>query len=365
MNSFFETIFSFKYISLLTLIYIVVFQDFIYNFFIEYFNVSQIKVRYLKNFFKYSIKNNTKKTILIFEPSLYHYECTPGYAKYFIELGFNIDIIMHEMGISTFEIFNPLESESIRLFIYKDRAEAIKYGKILSLLSDKYYYILIETTEPLPEKIYINKEFLNKNNSIFVFHHLDYIYKMNFSRYNLQNRIWSIGNFSTGLQVNPHYFGNLRFKDKNKITKFFITSSRHRSYEFIVSASKKLKQENLEFQIIVVGKFNTFSDKNITEELKNNFIFRYNISYIDLYKTVESADFIIINLDPKNKKDDEFLKTRVTGSAQLVYGFCKPALINKDFAKIYNLNESNSLLKNGNFVNINIYIIEYFSCKYE
>ena len=332
-------------ISLLAFIYIFIFENSINNFLIEYFNLSQIKVRYLKNFFKYSIKTNT---ILIFEPSLYHYECTPGYTKYFIELGFNVDIIMHEMGISTFDLFNSSESESIRLFIYKDRAEAIKYGQILELLSDKYYYLLIETTEPLREKIYIKQEFLNKNNSIFVFHHLDYIGKMNFSQYNFQNRIWSIGNFSTGLQVNPHYFGKLRSRDKNKITRFLITSSRHRSYEFIVSASRKLKQENLDFQIIVVGKFITFSEKNITEELKSNFIFRYNISYIDLYKTVESVDFIIINLDPKNKKDGEFLKTRVTGSAQLVYGFCKPALINKNFSKIYSMTEDNSLIYDQN-----------------
>ena len=87
---------------------------------------------------------------------------------------------MNKMGISSFSKFESL-SQKIRLFIYKDRKEAINYGYNLDLLSKKYNHVLIETTEPIKEKIYNDKKFINNNNSMFVFHHIDFIDRMNFS----------------------------------------------------------------------------------------------------------------------------------------------------------------------------------------
>ena len=121
----------------------------------------------------------------------------------------------------------------------------------------------------------------------------------------------------------------------------------------MISASERLKKENLDFQVFVVGKYEIFSPNNISKELQENFIFRYNVSYIDLYKIVDSSDFIIVNLDPNNKKDEEFSNIRVTGSAQLIYGFSKPAIINQKFANIYNFTKNNSLIyENSNFFQI-------------
>ena len=45
-----------------------------------------------------------------------------------------------------------------------------------------------------------------------------------------KNRIWTLGPFNIGLQVNPHYFGNIKIKDKNKRTRFFIISTQSRNY---------------------------------------------------------------------------------------------------------------------------------------
>ena len=349
MIDFLKIFFSFKYLVFLLFFCYIFFGDISSEILIKIFKISNIKEKALKNIFNYHVKNNT---ILIYEPSPFHYECTPGFAKYFIDLGFNVDIIMDKMGISSFSQFESL-SQQIKLFIYKDRKEALNYGYNLYLLSQKYNHVLIETTEPIKEKIYNNKSFLNNNNSMFVFHHIDFIEKMNFSEYIKQDRIWSLGNFSVGLQVNPHYFGNFEPKDKNKITRFFITSTRNRSYELMISASERLKKENLDFQVFVVGKYEIFSPNNISKELQENFIFRYNVSYIDLYKIVDSSDFIIVNLDPNNKKDEEFSNIRVTGSAQLIYGFSKPAIINQKFANIYNFTKNNSLIyENSNFFQI-------------
>ena len=39
--------------------------------------------------------------VIIFEPNAYHYEILPGFAKYFLDLGYEVDLLVHaheEMG---------------------------------------------------------------------------------------------------------------------------------------------------------------------------------------------------------------------------------------------------------------------------
>ena len=293
-------------------------------------------------------KNISKKKVLIFEPFLYHYECTPGFSKYFIDLGYNVDIIMRNAGLSSFAFFKDINK--IRFFIYNDIKDIIKYSKYISFSINKYDYVLIETANKYSFSLYKSLNILNINHSIFVFHHLDYLKGL--SPYIKLNKMqaWSLGNFENWTQVNPHYFGNICIRKKNRITRFFIISTIKRNYEYLISAAEIIKAENLEFQVIVVGKWNTFTEKNISEKIKENFTFKYNISYSELYNEVNNSDFIIINLDPNNKQNNDFKTNRVTGSAQLAYGFLKPVIINAKFARIYYFNKENSFIyENSNF----------------
>ena len=61
------------------------------------------------------IKNNT---VLIFEPAFYHHECTPGYTKYFLDLGYNVDIILDNFGSNTFCLFKLFENIRFIYFLY-------------------------------------------------------------------------------------------------------------------------------------------------------------------------------------------------------------------------------------------------------
>ena len=298
----------------------------------------------INDLLKIKIKKNA---ILIFEPFEYHYECTPGFLKYFLDIGYNVDLIINNIGITSLSIFET--NENIRIFTYHKIDEIKYYSEYFSKVFNFYNHILIETTEPKRLKIFKALNLINRSNSIFVFHHLDYAYLKPFISLK-NNQIWSLGNFSLGLQVNPHFFGNLKLKNKNRITKFFITSTINRNYKLLLSAVEKIKNENLKFHINVVGKWMTFTENSISENLKDLFSFNFNISYSQLYKEVYESDYIIINLDPNNKKNEEFKANRTTGSVQLAYGFSKPVLINKDFASIYNFNNNNSFIyENTNF----------------
>ena len=101
------------------------------------------------------------KRVLIFEPNYYHYECTPGFTKYFVDLGYNVDIIMQPSGIDSFIYFNKIEK--ICLFIYDNIDEINKNIYQLSLIIRKYDFVLVQTTDPTRKKLYTNLGFFNIN----------------------------------------------------------------------------------------------------------------------------------------------------------------------------------------------------------
>ena len=105
--------------------------------------------------------------------------------------------------------------------------------------------------------------------------------------------------------------------------------------------------------MVVVGKVRKFSSKSINKNLKANFLFNYRVNFETLYNMVDSSDYIILTLDNKNKKDKIFKDKKVTGAAQLSYGFVKPALINSYFKDNYNMTEENSFIFNkSNFYSV-------------
>ena len=83
--------------------------------------INQIEIFNIKQFFNTTIRNNS---ILIFERNTIHCECTPGFAKYFLDLGFNVDIIMNKIGKETFIFFEATK----KLTLARQRA-ALKLEK--------------------------------------------------------------------------------------------------------------------------------------------------------------------------------------------------------------------------------------------
>ena len=101
-----------------------------------------LKVYDFNSIFQTSIKNNT---ILIYEPNTYHYECTPGYCKYFVDMGYHIDILMHISGIDSLFLFE--KKENLRLFTYINNKEVENKSEELFYIIIKYKYILVQTID--------------------------------------------------------------------------------------------------------------------------------------------------------------------------------------------------------------------------
>ena len=116
-----------------------------------------------------------------------------------------------------------------------------------------------------------------------------------------------MGNFSKGLQVNPHYFGN-------------------------------------NFEIIITGHIKYIELERIPKNLQDVFKIKYRVAYNELYQLIESSDYIIIPFDTSKDFTVRYRTTKSTGSIQLCYGFIKPPIIDEKYSYVYNLNEKNSLL---------------------
>jgi hypothetical protein len=298
----------------------------------------------------FNISNPINKRIIIFETNPYHYECTPGFSKYFVKLGYNVDIIMHSEGKDSFVLFK--EISKITLFIYNNINEIKKNIYKLSLIIQKYDFVLLQTTDPQKKRLYNDLGLFSINNSIFVHHDIQNMGN-EYIKYINQNRVWALGNFSKVLFINPHYFGDIKLFDKNIKTRFFLTASVGRNYKYLLESSERLKKENFYFEIIVTGRINNLNLRKIPEFLKDNYIFRHNCNYSQFYNVIQNSDYIILPLDPNRKFDREYNKYRSSGSIQLMLGFLKPTLINQEFAGIYHLNKENSLLyNNSNFYDI-------------
>lgn len=303
----------------------------------------------IEKIFKYENKNNT---VLIFEPNNYHYECTPGFTQYFLDLGYNVDIILNSFGNDAFDLFKSFKN--IRLFIYININQIKNLTQNITMILKRYKYILIQTTDLKKKNLYKKLSFFKLNNTFFVFHNLSFAQKMKMINNKYKNRIWVLGNYSEGLQVNPHYFGKINCQSKINKTKFFITSTVKRNYNFLLKAVEKLKKDHLQFQIIVTGWSKNFCSKTIPKKLRGStLIFKYKVTYSQLYKIIKDCDYIIINLDPDISSNNLFRSVQSSGSIQLSYGFLKPVLINRYFASFYKMNAENSFIyDNNNFYEV-------------
>lgn len=305
------------------------------------------------------------KTIVIFEPNIYHHERIPGYAKYFTDLGYNVDILIIKNFEDSLSLFDP--KNRLRIFTYENLNQIKNNIEKINNCFLKYDYILINSTDKNKKDIYINLGVFDLKNSIFVAHNINFIKYLGKQNLFLRNKIITLGNLKKGIQVNPHYFGKIYLKNKNKKTKFFVVATGHRHYKYILNSVLLLKNEGLNFEIVVVGRNKILFNikKDVPKNILNYFTFRHNISYYQMYEEINNSDYIIITLNPENKDKYKFKNLQVTGSAQLVYGFLKPAIIHEEFAEIYNMTYKDSFIYNNNFTDVMREAIIFTNEKYK
>jgi len=298
-------------------------------------------------FIRFIESKKIENSILISEFQNYHYECLPGLTKYFIDLGYNVDIILINGRKESMEKFEP--KNKIRIFEFRNFKEINKYLKRFRKRLKDYKYIFLETFELKHSSFYKKIGYFNYNNSLFLIHHLDTLEQYTLNNSISKNRFFSISDYGIVTYLNPNYFGNFNLKHKkNDKISFFMTSTNKRNYVNIINAVKELNNKLKDFEINIVGITKKFNLNSIPKNLRKYFKFHGPVKYQKMYEIINNVDFIIINLFPNSKFDNLFRTFRATGNTQLSYGFYKPVLIEENFSSIYKFTNKTAIIFKGN-----------------
>lgn len=292
------------------------------------------------------IKENT---ILLWEPcSKSHAEVIPGYAKYFLDLGYHVSVLLeparYKEGLfSRFEnaniTFNKLSRKKIKKFFERNKLENVKkvmvttVGKLCSdtNLEEAYSHFHPET---------------DKSKLLFVEHEA----KFGADSGNWNNNIITLRKLhyknTKSVVINPHYFGKVNITSKNPDITNFISigalNPKRRNCNFIIKAVKTLHEKGYRnFKVTIVGKGHL---KDIPKEIRKYFDIKGRLPFDKMYNEIEKSDFMLTAYDDKNEAHRRYITTGTSGNFQLVYGFLKPCLIIESFAEINAFNPENSVL---------------------
>ncbi len=293
-----------------------------------------------------------KNCVLIVETNNCHYEVIPGFAKYFTELGYNVDIAVCgderldflSDALRSVRVYNLGEKDIERLL---SAAAICKYRYVVFNSAIKYVGGGAANAPEMPLVTdYYKNIATDKSKMIFIQHHMERqgINRNQIALVDLHNSY-----SSRFYVVNPHYFGKVKITPKNKdITKFIVVggiSSWRKNYDLLIASVRRLAKLTDKFKVIVVG---AGQKLQIDEDVAKYFDIRGRLPYREMFAAMEEADFFLCLLDPENPDHDRYVSMGTSGSFQLIYGFAKLCLIQSKFAAAYEFNHTNSLVYENN-----------------
>ncbi len=304
---------------------------------------------HLKNIiyiFKFLFSSIRKNSVLLIEPNDCHGEVIVGYLKYFIDLGYTVDVLINSK-IKNENPFCRLDMTNIHLFHSDSVKLMLKFKQLreynhIVLMTSAYYKR--GKNEPYPS-FFTKCPKLKKHPSLFVVEH-DLIDIKRFDEEDLlkKNRLLTLGHFSQGVFASPIRFGSLKITPKNDITTFITVgaiNSVRKNHQILIDSIKSLAQQNLKFKVLVVG---LGALENLPIEIHPYIEILGRLDFPKMFEVVEKADFFLPLLDPNSKEHERYITTGVTGSAQLIYAFSKVPVIHPKFAEFYGFDNSNALV---------------------
>ena len=202
----------------------------------------------LKQYVNHKIKDNT---VLLIEQNNHHGEVLPGIAKYFLDLGYNVDVIMTESEFAL-KPFGKFDESNIN--IMPMRKDIIWHFLNNNYVKNKYkifYFNSEYIVEPITKKqISVNKYFpLNNIDSqkIIYLNHAPNKYK-DCSGKNLILANLPVKNKEHYKLVNSHYFGNTTITSKNNITNFIVIGNienTRKNYNLLIDSVEQLLNQGI------------------------------------------------------------------------------------------------------------------------
>jgi hypothetical protein len=306
-----------------------------------------IYYKFLSKFNKpFSVRENS---VLLIEFKSFHGETLPGFTKYLLDLGYNIDVVLHKPKIpnsgyrndhglfSCFSTNNKvkviyLSTHDINLFVY-------------SSFIYNYKYIVVNTFYKEIKRDYFPGVFLSK--SVCVVHNPDVI-DIFFKTHKMVSLVRMIStNKISPLVVNPHYFGEFEKKIKKgneSVSAIFVTLNSsilsRRNLNLLFTACDKLYEKGIyNFSVRVIGK-----GISIPERFRENVHDLGFLNFQQMYIEIARSDFFLALIDQESTE----YTNKASGSYQIGYGFLKPLILLRQFSNASGFDEKNSILYNNN-----------------
>lgn len=293
------------------------------------------------------LKGIRPKTVLLIESNNYHAEVLPSIARYFINLGFNVDIFLS---------YKEYISEPFALFKYKKiNIYYADNSTILSCLTNKrinkYEYIYFNSENVNYGKSnsveFYKIQSVNKNKLLYMVHH------PNSWNYSDEVKTLMLGDFNfkgnkKPAIIIPTFFGHINIQPKNKITHFVVVGNiqkERKNFDLLIKTVEKVLEEG--FRDFVVDVIARVGELQIPESLKSIIQFHGSLSYPKMYELVRKSDFILTLMDIRIEEHHRYINEGFSGSILLSYGFRKPCLIEEPFSYKYELDKKNSIIYNG------------------
>lgn len=306
------------------------------------------QLSYLK--FKYGRKNGKK--VAVIEPNEFHGEVVPGFVKYWLDLGYNVDVLLT----------NEVAREK-PLFMFNDKAVRVLPMSRWTLLRlmrinkiAEYDFIMLTSSI---YKCY-DKAFADVadtaafRNKLFVVEH-DTGNISGFKEIDLlaSGRLVTIKKFDVSeketLEVCPHYFGEIKEHQKSNPVNFIVVGGivpERKNHKLLFAAIDELLTEcGDNFKITVVGMGRL---KDIPQKYHRFLDIKGRLNFPDMCFEMQKADFILPLLDVNSIDHERYITTGVTGTLGLVLGFRKPCVISGKFASFYEFNDSNAVVYTEN-----------------
>lgn len=305
------------------------------------------------------------KSVLLVEPSVTHGELVPGFAKYWLDLGHAVDVLLHET-VAGDNPFCRFSHPRLRIF----RHSYACFKAMVTAPKVREYSVVFFTTAAYArwqEKdggLHSLHDFTRyrprgKDATFLVEHRLDDIDRFQERGVLERGRLVTLMDFNwqghPTLMVNPHYFGEVAITPKNSHVHFIVAGAvdaKRKNHSLLLDAVAELLADGVRnFSITIIGVGRTRQaeiKRRLPRELCPHLSFTGWVTFPELFDHMEKADFFLPLLDPEVPNHKRYITTGVSGSYQLILGFRKPCLIQRDFAAFHHFTDANSIIYDGN-----------------
>lgn len=286
-----------------------------------------------------------EKSVLIIETQDWHAETIPGYAKYFLDLGYNVDIFMTPKNVVEYPLCRCPNVARIFIGTLKQLKSFLDSDFITKYDFVFFNSISYKCAKHIPKMFNMLK--MPKYGLFGVVH--EAISRACDKFPELHNmiksgRIFVLGDVNGVKRMNPHYFGNVNISPKHKKV-IFAAVGAVKSPKIITSAIHQIIDAGIkDFQVVVIGT----GTIELSDDISKYVRICGRLKFPDMFNEIENADFLLGLLDINNPSHQSYLKGQVSGSLQLSLGFAKPLILNEVFATNYGLDNKNCIIYSGN-----------------